>query len=252
MSSSRPILFLAVVTPLLILGASTAEAVTVTIDGGLVDVTAQDHGQNPVTALDRIGDANWTSSFGHTITNGRATATDQLTFQQGPNGFRIEVTQHDGTLTQAPLQLPGQVNDEAVSSSQIVFTVTQPTTYSFTGSFNGQGTNDAFKLAAELRDLPNNVLAYQETGSVQAASNFAYSLGTNPFIGTNAGVIGPGQYRFIWDMRVLDNRTSGGEPASTSGTILIVLGDPTPIPEPATLGLLAVGAGAVLLRRRRG
>jgi PEP-CTERM motif len=120
-------------------------------------------------------------------------------------------------------------------------------------TWGGMTAGDTYQLEFWVNDGRNSVTAERsETLTGGANTSAALAFGTGP------GGTGPGQYilgTFVADstgQETLTLNPSGGADIGASAQInLLQLRDITPVPEPSTLAVLAMGTGAMLFGFRR-
>jgi hypothetical protein len=135
----------------------------------------------------------------------------------------------------------------AGESIRVAFTVDTPTDFIFSGSYIS--TNSA---ASSGRAAFENVLTDRTTSAnlIPSTSTFTstFNAGVNAIsIPTATGTLLPGHV-YIWQTTIQSLSSGTGAPEFSTGTGNITLSF---VPAPGSVGVLALGAGAMLRRRRK-
>ena len=218
--------------------AANAAFAGITIDGTLRIVYMDDIGTNPYkegpdtgTYVDTV---SGTSGAGNSSIHGEAT--------QNTNIQPLKFSGSGSARLNAKLPAVGGPHNESIF--RVTFTITTPYAWVTKGTVSQTTHGGTGQAIARL--------THDDSGSDVLLANADVNLGTTNVDFSGSGILMPGTYYFA-TLAWTDQGRGGDDPPHTAdvlasfNNVSLTL---SAVPEPASLSLLALGAGGLMLRRR--
>ncbi len=242
----RPTTLITVLSFTILMTLSQASA-AVTVPSWSLTVSTQ--GGGPPDS-DTLSTVSLPFSQSHTATSGATTAQTAYDFSvSGDDALFDFDVDHDRA------EPPGT---QTLSTGDLFFDTTDDVLYTLSGDFAMLGEGEIL-LEVILHDLTLAGDVFNNKQESLDTEDEAFVLGgtggdtTNVLSGSLAGTLLGGhsfQLSYTYRLRNPAQADDPGPPATAIGNLTLEL-EPEPIPEPATLGLAALGGLAALRRRRR-